>query len=311
MKTTHYILAAAVALPLMLGSCASKKAAIDANGGTSLQPSGSSATASNAGKHGKTDTGSTAVTATAFMQKVADNKVYATNIVGNMTFSLQAGGKDITVPGSLHMRKDEVIRLQLFIPILGTEVGRLEFTPTYVLVIDRLHKEYIKADYTQVDFLKQNGLTFYSLQALFWNQLFLPGEKQVSESALRKFTPALDAAGTTVPVSLADGKMTFLWNADRTTGCIDEATVSYKSASHGESTLNWRYSDFKAVGVKQFPAQQVFKFTTTATKSKQTMQVSMSLNDVKTTSKWETTTEVSSRYKKIEASDVLQRLLKF
>ena len=66
------------------------------------------------------------------MHKVADNKVYADNIVGNMSFNLQAKGQNISVPGSLRMRKDEVIRLQLFIPILGTEVGRLEFTPTYV-----------------------------------------------------------------------------------------------------------------------------------------------------------------------------------
>ena len=67
----------------------------------------------------------------AFVQKVAGNQVYAKNIVGNMTFNLQAAGKDITVPGKLSMRKDEVIRIQLFIPILGSEVGRLEFTPNY------------------------------------------------------------------------------------------------------------------------------------------------------------------------------------
>ncbi len=54
-----------------------------------------------------------------------------------MNFNLQAADKDITVPGKLSMRKDEVIRIQLFIPILGTEVGRLEFTPNYVLIIDR------------------------------------------------------------------------------------------------------------------------------------------------------------------------------
>ena len=113
----------------------------------------------------------------AFVQKVAGNQVYAKNIVGNMTFNLQAAGKDITVPGKLSMRKDEVIRIQLFIPILGSEVGRLEFTPNYVLIVDRMHKEYIKADYTQVDFLKKQGINFYSLQALFWNQLLVPGVK--------------------------------------------------------------------------------------------------------------------------------------
>lgn len=110
-----------------------------------------------------------------YVQKVYDNQVFSKNIVGDMTFEIKMGSKEISVPGSLKMRKDEVIRLQLFIPILGTEVGRLEFTPDYVLIVDRLHKEYIKADYSQVDFLREQGISFYSLQALFWNQLLLPG----------------------------------------------------------------------------------------------------------------------------------------
>ena len=98
-----------------------------------------------------------------FVQKVSDNSVYAANIVGDLRFNIKAGGKDITVPGSLHMRKNQVIRIQLFIPILGSEVGRLEFTPDYVLVIDRMHKEYIKATYDQLDFLKDNGFEHYEI----------------------------------------------------------------------------------------------------------------------------------------------------
>lgn len=35
------------------------------------------------------------------------------------------------------MRKDKMIRLRLFVPIIGTEVGRIDFTPDYVLVVDR------------------------------------------------------------------------------------------------------------------------------------------------------------------------------
>ena len=58
-----------------------------------------------------------------------------------------------------------------------------------------MHKEYIKADYTQVDFLKKQGISFYSLQALFWNQLLLPGERTVKESDLKKFDARLDVAG--------------------------------------------------------------------------------------------------------------------
>ena len=122
----------------------------------------------------------------AFVQKVSDNRVYAQNIVANMTFTIDYGEKNISAPGSLRMRKDKMIRLQLFIPLIGTEVGRIDFTPDYVLVVDRLHKQYVKGGYSQLDFLRDNGLDFYSLQSLFWNQLLLPGTKKIGESDLRQ-----------------------------------------------------------------------------------------------------------------------------
>ena len=122
--------------------------------------------------------------------------------------SLQAGDKDITVPGKLSMRKDEIIRIQLFIPILGTEVGPLEFTPDHVLIIDRLHKEYNQGRLYPGRLPQEAGISFYSLQALFWNQLLLPGERTVKESDLKKFDARLDVAGDAVPVSFRNGNMT-------------------------------------------------------------------------------------------------------
>ena len=300
MKTKVILMAAAIAAPLLLGSCASKKAVAD---GT--------ATPSTSSKHNaKTEAADdNTVTTMAFLQKVNDNQVYVNDIVGNISFNLTAGSKDITVPGKLSMRKDEVIRIQLFIPILGSEVGRLEFTPNYVLIVDRMHKEYIKADYTQVDFLKKQGISFYSLQALFWNQLLLPGERTVKESDLKKFDARLDVAGDAVPVSFRNGNMTYAWTANRSTGRITAADVVYKSAQNGTSNLHVDYGNFKSVGVKMFPASLNLAMTTTATRKKQEAKISLELNQVKTDSKWSTQTEISSKYKQISPADVLSKIL--
>lgn len=243
-----------------------------------------------------------------FVQKVYDNQVYSKDIVGSMTFTLQHGDKDISVPGSLHMRKDAVIRLQLFVPLLGSEVGRLEFTPDHVLMVDRLHKEYIQAGYDEVDFLKENGISFYSLQAMFWNQLFLPGQQKLSESALKKFTVDTSASGQTLPVSVKSGNMTYQWQADKTTGRIQKANIKYQSATHGTSTLDWTYSNFTSVGVKSFPATQSFTFATAATKTKQEATVTIKMSEVKTDSKWDANTTISSKYKKVSAEDILKKL---
>lgn len=246
-----------------------------------------------------------------FLQKVADNAVYANNIVGDMKFNLKVDGRDITAPGSLHMRKNQVIRIQLFIPLLGSEVGRLEFTPDYVLVIDRFHKEYIKADYNQLDFLKDNGLTFYSLQSLFWNQLFMPGTDRLNETSLRKFEANLQPTTATTPISLKQGNLNFVWNADTKSGLIGQTTVGYHSAQHGNSTLTWLYENFMNVGVKRFPAKQTFTFSTTATRQKRTVQVTIDMDEVTTKDGWETNSTVSSKYKKIETKDILAKIMSF
>ncbi len=85
------------------------------------------------------------------------------------------------------MRRDEVIRITIT-PFGIMEAGRIEFTPDYVLVVDRINKQYIKATYSDVDFLKANGMDFYTLQALFWNELFMPSKQSVAESDLSAFS---------------------------------------------------------------------------------------------------------------------------
>ena len=134
MKKNKMMLLAAACSILLLGSCGTSKN-VQGSGSTSASHQKENATKGSDSRQSET------LKKLAFVQKVSDNQVYTKNIVGNMSFTLQAGDKDITVPGKLSMRKDEIIRIQLFIPILGTEVGRLEFTPDHVLIIDRLHKE--------------------------------------------------------------------------------------------------------------------------------------------------------------------------
>ena len=244
------------------------------------------------------------------IQKVADNALYQQNVVAKMSFNLKAGSKDITLPASLHMRKDDVIRLQVFIPILGSEIGRLELTKDYVLLIDRMHKQYIKADYNQIDFLREKGLSFYSLQALFWNQLFLPGQQKVSESLLKQFDADLSGNTTIVPVALKQGAMTFLWNTDKASGKIDQADITYVSTKHGTTSLLWTYDNFQAFGSKKYPNYQVIDIKTTATNEKKEFKLTFDMSGVSADSNWETRTTISDKYKQVSAEEVMGQLMK-
>lgn len=289
MKIKNILFAVALGgMTLAMAGCGSKKAATEG-------------TSSTVDKHNGGN-----VQALAFVQKVANQKVSTQNIVGKMSLNVHMGSKNITVPGSIHMRYGEVIRIQAFIPLLGSEVGRIEFTPDYVLVIDRLHKEYIKEDYNKVDFLKNNGLNFYSLQALFWNQLFVPGTKSISEANLMDF--GVTETGNSKNITLKKGNLNIVWNADNANGRISTAKATYSSLTQGKSSLNWTYSNFKAVAGKMFPAYQKFTFATTAIKNQSNISLTIDMDGVKTDSKWEAKSEISKRYKKIEATDVFGKL---
>ena len=289
MKIKNILFAVALGgMTLAMAGCGSKKAATEG-------------TSSSVDKHNGGN-----VQALAFVQKVANQKVSTQNIVGKMSLNVQMGSKNITVPGSLHMRYGEVIRIQAFIPLLGSEVGRIEFTPDYVLVIDRMHKEYIKEDYNKVDFLKNNGLNFYSLQALFWNQLFMPGTTSISDANLLDF--GATEAGNSKNITLKKGNLNIVWNADNANGRISAAKATYSSLTQGKSSLNWTYSNFKAVAGKMFPAYQKFTFATTAIKNQSNISLTIDMDGVKTDSKWEAKSEISKRYKKIEATDVFGKL---
>lgn len=104
-KNKNFVKVIALCLPLLLGACGTKKV-VEGNGSTSTSQSQNA----NSSRGHQSE----ALKKLTFVQKVSDNQVYSKNIVGNMSFSLQMGSKDISVPGALRMRKDQVIRIQLF-----------------------------------------------------------------------------------------------------------------------------------------------------------------------------------------------------
>lgn len=266
----------------------------------------------------RTKTSSTATTASnavsaqfAFADKVNDNAMYQKNIVSGITFTTSVdGGKEISLPGQLRMRKDEVVRLTIQLPLLGTEVARIEFGRDNVLFIDRMHKEYVRAGYNEVAFLRDNGINFYSLQALFWNKLLKPGSADVKYGDLNVFSVNLNGNGTQVPVTLKDGKLTYTWLANRNTAQIEKATVDYASTSNGHSTLTWQYGDFRSMGSKRLPYLNTLSITTSAGGRKRTMRAVIELNNASTSDNWDANTTVSSKYRQVPVDEILSKITK-
>lgn len=96
-------------------------------------------------------------------------QVQKDNVTAKLDINVNDGSNDITVDGKLQMRRNVVVRV-VITPLGLMEAGRLEFTPDYVLFIDRIHKQYVKERYDEVDMLKKNGITFQMIQEKFWSQ---------------------------------------------------------------------------------------------------------------------------------------------
>lgn len=299
MKLSSFLRVAVLALPLVLASCGSKKKAV--------QPQ-------------TTSQGS--IEKANFIEHVQGNAQTAKFITSKVKFLVEVGPQKLTLTGNLKMKRDDVIRLQLM--AFGfVEAGRIELTKEYVLIMDRINKQYLKAPYISVDFLRNSGLNFNTLQALFWNELFRPNQVSAKSEAddkdkkdKKKKEETLPAkedfgnysileSGDDMIISREEGKMDYSWLASKQTALIRMANVLYKDRFNGNTQLNWDYNDFDLVGKTLFPKKHGITLTT----PKKEVKLGMTLNYIGNESEWETRTEISNKYREVTVDEILRRFM--
>lgn len=241
-----------------------------------------------------------------YIRQVSDNAVYTKNIVSNIDCSLSAMGKEISLGGKLQMRKNEVIRITL--TAFGLmEVGRIEFAPDYVLIVNRIEKQYVRAKYSDVDFLKNNGMDFYTLQSLFWNELFIPSKKTVVESDLSAFTVG-DEQQQRRAIKLHNGSLDFQWDTNTAAKLIENTEIAYRKGTREASTMTFNYGTFVAVGAKKFPSKEVLTFNSNAAGTGKIV-LALDLNRITTEDGWDAKTTLSAKYTEVSADNVLSKLM--
>ena len=280
MKNVKVLMMALVAIPLLLASCHPKK---QVTKDTKPAPADS-------------------MEQVAFLQKVSENVSKSQFVTSKLKFTVEYGPQQVTLTGNLKMKRDDVIRLQLM--AFGfVEAGRLEFTKDYVLIMDRINKQYLKAPYSHVSFLRNSGINFYTLQALFWNELFVPGRQSVDQNALNRFTASL--GDEEVVISLEEGKMNYSWLANEKTGRINMANIAYRDQFKGNTQLNWDYRAFTKLGAKPFPSDMGITLTTPEKEVKLGVKLTYMGNE----SEWETRTTVSDKYREVTVDEILRRFM--
>lgn len=240
--------------------------------------------------------------ALASVQKVAAMHLSQQGVTASTKVRLSGvGGKDLSVNGKLQMKRNDVIRLSL--RFLGMEVGLMEFTPNYVLVVDRMNKQFVRAKYGEVSFLRQAGLDFYALQSLFWNELFIPGQHTLSAEGLGRFE-LVQKAGLNVLTPKNTPKLAYHFYADPQANTIQRLQVrSNNAAEKGEFAFN--YDGFELFGGRPFPTQMRMAVTGTGKKD---ITLALSLSSLKADASFDTRTTVSAKYTQRSVQQVLGQL---
>lgn len=183
------------------------------------------------------------------------------------------------------------------------EVGRLEFTPQYMMMVDRMGRQYMKASYDEVPFMVQAGADFYAIQALFWNTLFVPGK---GENWTEQDFEVTQVGEQTIFKSKGEGMLQCQFVVDALTGLIRNTTVAAMEQNKIPA-LNWTYLHFTEVSGSSFPD----KMQISMGKAGKSYRLSVSLSSLKVNAKEvKPTEEPGGKYKKVEIQDILNQLMK-
>ena len=239
---------------------------------------------------------------TEWVDKMAGAALNGGTVTSKLNLTLQAGGKSLSVGGNCNLKHGEVIQLSLV--ALGLmEVGRLEFTPHYMMLINRMERQYVKVSYSEVPFLQEAGVDFNTLQALFWGRVFVPGRGEAwIESDFSVSRSGSDAILTTCN----SGVLQCRFVTDMLTGLLRSTSVTSPTGLTSPR-LDWLYQHFAAVEQKSFPD----KMRLSVSDGGKGYTADFALSNLKLNAKKvEPTPEPGGKYKKVTPETIFKQLMK-
>lgn len=237
------------------------------------------------------------------VQTVNANRPDETFATAKLNLSFSSADKGASIGGTLRMKRNDVVQLSL-VTFGILEVARIEMTPDYFMGIDKINKQFIRATYQDVSFFKKAGIDFYTLQALFWDELFLFGGSGTTPSD-KQFKKSMEGEKAILTNDESQhAVLTFLVNT--LTGLIQQTTVAPHSQD-ASPYLTWEYAEFGNLGQKRFPTRHALTISGSGTPIK----ASLSLSNLKNDSNWETRTETpKGHYKEVTIEQLMSRLTK-
>lgn len=90
----------------------------------------------------------------------------------------------LTVNGTMKLKAGERMQLSLLMPILRSEVARIDITPEEVILVDRMGKRYVQASRQELKGILPKKATFQHLEKLLYAASRPGGKKVLTGSEL-------------------------------------------------------------------------------------------------------------------------------
>ena len=92
----------------------------------------------------------------------------------------------LTVNGTMKLKKEECMQISFLMPILRTEVARMEVTPDEILLVDRMGKRYVRATRKELKDVLPKKADFAHLEKLLYAASKPNGKKELGIPSLEK-----------------------------------------------------------------------------------------------------------------------------
>jgi len=86
----------------------------------------------------------------------------------------------MTVGGTMKMKTNERVQISLLMPILRTEVARVEVTPDEVLLVDRMNKRFVRATKAELKELLSKNVEFSRLEKILLEASLQGGKTELT-----------------------------------------------------------------------------------------------------------------------------------
>ena len=234
---------------------------------------------------------------TSCVQKALDNALDQTTLVAKINAKVSLGSQNVSLGGSLKMKRDDVIQLSL--TALGfIEAVRIEMTQDYMMIIDRMGNRYVKEAYAHIPYCQKAGIDFSVLQALFWNELFVPGKP--TTASFSDYNVTENGEQSVVEVS-SNSMLSVQFLLGTLSGLITQTSLMQRSSLVGPQ-LSWKYENHAVVNKKMFPSQMNISIEGISVPCR----LSLGLSNIKEDTSWQTRTTINeSRYKKMNLGAIL------